>query len=135
MPIKIGVILPNSNYIPSLARGILRALELALNAYPEINYELCIEATSYNANPSVLIGKIQDLLVKAQVDVVVAPLNAGVLSQVKPYFSGQQVPLIVNTLGADVVNLESQSAYLFINSFNLWQSSWICVPVPTPIVF
>lgn len=125
MPLKIGVLVPNSNYIPRLARDIPQALALALAETPAIDYELCIEAAGYNADRSVLIGKIQELLVKAQVDVVVAPLNAGMLRHVKHYFSGQQVPLIVNTLGADIVNLDSQDAYLFINSFNLWQSSWM----------
>lgn len=125
MPIKIGVILPNSNYIPSLARGILGALELALNTYPEINYELCIEPAGYNANKLTLIGKIQALLIKERVDVVTAPLNAGLLVHLNPHFSGQQVPLIVNTLGEDVVSHDAHNPYLFVNSFNLWQTSWL----------
>ena len=56
MPLKIGVLAPNSNYIPCLARDISQALALALAENPAINYELCIEAAGYNADRSALIG-------------------------------------------------------------------------------
>ncbi|NCJ08051.1 ABC transporter substrate-binding protein [Synechococcales cyanobacterium C] len=125
MPIKIGVLVPNSNYIPFLARDIPHALALGLAENLGMNYELCIEPSGYNADKNVLVSKIQELLVKQQVNVVVAPLNAGLIEDLKPYFSGQQVPLIVNTLGEDVVNHTAQDPYVFINSFNLWQTSWL----------
>jgi ABC-type branched-subunit amino acid transport system substrate-binding protein len=125
MPIKIGVVVPHSNYIPFLAQDIPLAMELGLTAYPEVEYELCVEPAGYNADKNVLIGRIQDLLVKHRVDTVTAPLNAGVLEHLTPYCSGQQIPLIVNTLGEDIVSDAAQDPYLFINSFNLWETSWM----------
>ena len=125
MPIKIGVVAPNSNYIPFLARDMLKAIEQGLLENGGIEYELCIEPGGYNADKNVLTGKIQELLVKHQVDVVVAPLNVGLFEPIKQFFSSNQVPLIVNSLGEDVVFHASPDPYLFINSFNLWQSSWM----------
>jgi branched-chain amino acid transport system substrate-binding protein len=125
MSIKIGVLVPNSNYIPCLARDIPRALALGLAEHVGDAFELCIEPAGYNADKNVLIARIQELLVKQQVDIIVAPLNTGLLDHLKTYLSGHQIPLIVNTLGEDVVNHSHQDPYIFINSFNLWQTSWL----------
>ena len=58
-------------------------------------------------------------------DIVTGPLNAGLLEPLKAHFSGQQVPLLVNTMGADVVKQEAPDPYVFINSFTQWQTSWL----------
>lgn len=102
-----------------------RALQLGLNANQSLEYELCIEPAGYNANKDDVIAKVQELLIKHQVDIIMAPLNVGLLAYIKHYFSGEQVVLIVNTLGEDVVFHETQDPFVFINSFNLWQSSWL----------
>ena len=125
MPLKIGVLVPNSNYLPCLGQDILQALEMGLAEHEGVDYELLVEPAGYNADRLVVIAKIQELLLKHRVDIVTAPLNAGLLEQVKHFFSGQQIPLIVNTLGEDVVSQEGQDPYVFVNSLNLWQSSWM----------
>ena len=125
MLIKIGLLAPNSNYLPFLARNIHAAIELGLAENPGVEYELLIEPGGYNADRQVLEGKIQELLVKHQVDVVVAPLNVGSYDHVVPHCSSQSTPLIVLSLGEDVACLDSLNPHLFVNSFNLWQSAWM----------
>ena len=125
MPIKIGVLVPHSNYFPTLSIDLPAALELALDKHLQGNYQLCLETAGYNADKPTLISKIQELLVKHRVDVVTAPLNSGLLAFIKQYFSGVKIPLIVNTLGEDVVFQNDLDPYIFVNSFNLWKSSWL----------
>ena len=125
MLIKVGVLVPSSNYIPLLSRDLVSAIELGLGEVNGVGYELYVEPGGYNADSNVLSLKIQELLVKHQVDVVVAPLNVGLLERVNPYFSSQQVPLVVISLGEDVVFSRYQSPFLFVNSFNIWQSAWL----------
>ena len=52
MPVKIGVLVPNSNYIPFLAQDIPQALELGLTEHPGVDYELYIEPAGYNSPPA-----------------------------------------------------------------------------------
>lgn len=125
MTIKIGVLVPTSNYIPFLSRDLPQALQLGLRENPGIDFELCIEPAGYNADKNVLIARLQDLVVKQQVDIVTAPLNMGLISHLQSYCCGLQVPLMVNTLGEDVLSHLDHHPYLLINSFNLWQTSWL----------
>ncbi len=125
MCLKIGVLVPTSNHIAFKAQDILKALEMGLTENAATNFEISMETTANNADKSIVSGKLQDLLIKQQVDVVVAPLNTGLLPYVNKLFESQQVPLIVNTLGEDVLFDNAQSPYTFVNSFNLWQSIWM----------
>lgn len=125
MRIKIGILLPGSGFLPSIGKDIRRALCLGLADDPTINYELLVETTRFNSDKGVIIDKLQDLLIKHEVDIIVAPLNPGMLEHVAPLFREQEVPLIANTLGEDVIADSTFHPYLFINSMNLWQSSWM----------
>ena len=82
MPIKIGMLVPNSTFIPFLARDLPKALALGLADFDGIEYELFIEPAGYNVDKNVLPEKIQTLLIKHQVDVVSAPLNVGLFKHV-----------------------------------------------------
>ncbi len=125
MVIKIGLLTPHSNFIPFLAGDFPRALEAGLTENGQIDYELYVEPTGYNSDKKILAEKIQNLIIKQQVDVVIAPLNVGLFDQVRVFFNSNQVPLIINSMGEDVIFNHSQDPYLFINSFNLWQASWM----------
>ena len=125
MPLKIGMLVPNSNFIPFLSKDLPKALEFGLTEQNSIKYELFIEPTGYDVDKNVLADKIQTLIIKDQVDIITTPLNVGLFEHVSGYFSSNQVPLIVNSLGEDVIFQHAQSPYIFINSFNLWQSSWM----------
>ena len=124
MSIKIGIPVPNSNFIPRVGKSIVTSLKLGLNSHPSIEYELFLEATGYNADKRVLEDKINGLILKNEVDIVTAPLNPGLLATVGGIFSGQQLPLIINTLGEDIIATEDTNPYVFANSMNLWQSMW-----------
>ncbi len=123
--IKIGILAPVSSYIPFLATDIPDAVKSGLTENSNIEYELCVETCGNNSSLHALSRAIQNLLAIHRVDVVTAPVNVGLFSRIMPYFTSQKTPLIVNTLGEDVTFLRDQNPYLFVNSFNLWQSAWM----------
>ncbi len=125
MRIKIGVPTPNSNFIPFFAKDYLKALEMGLSQGGVLDYELFPEPCGYCAQKEVVADKVQALLLKQQVDVVVMPLNTGLFEHVSSYFSAQQTPLIITTMGEDVIPPASRNPYLFTNTFNLWRSAWM----------
>ncbi len=122
MPLKIGLLVPGSNFIPVFAKDYITAIKMGLGS---IEYELYIESTSYNAERDSLEEKVQKLLINHQVDVVIAPLNVALVEHLKGFFNSNRVPLIVNTLGEDLIFDTAQDPYVFVNSFNLWQTAWM----------
>jgi ABC-type branched-subunit amino acid transport system substrate-binding protein len=125
MPVNIGLLVPNSNFIPFFSRDILFALELGLKKEKLEDYQLIPEMCGYNAKKEVLAEKAQILLVKNRVDLVIAPLNVGMFEMVAGFFASNQVPLVVLSMGEDPIFESAQNPHIFVNSFNLWQSAWM----------
>ncbi len=123
--IKIGVLAPSSNYFPRFSKNLINALNFGLESCSEFDYELCIEPAGFNARELEVNARLQALLIRHQVDIVIAPLNTGLLCNIKKILSDEQVPLIAITLGEDVVFQDAQGPLIFVNSYNLWQSSWL----------
>ena len=123
--LKIGVILPSSNYIPLLAKSIKSALQLGLESKPQIDFELCIEPGGYTAEANLVIEKAQKLIFNDEVHAIVAPLNVEVTSKLKEVCDNNEVPLLVLSLGEDPWYDYAKSDFIFVNSLNLWESSWL----------
>lgn len=123
--VKIGLLIPNSNFIPIINKGIFSGLDMALKEHDDLTYEICVEAGGYNADKKTVKEKLNELAIKKEMDIVVAPLNYALLHSVTDLFASQEIPLIVNTLGEDVWFDESKSPYVFSNSFHLWQACWL----------
>jgi branched-chain amino acid transport system substrate-binding protein len=123
--IKIGVLAPSSNYFPRFSKNLISVLNYGLEACSGLDYELCIEPAGFNAREQEVNTKLQELLISHQVDLVIAPLNTGLLCNIKKTLSDEQVPLIAITLGEDVVFQDAQGPLIFVNSYNLWQSTWL----------
>ena len=121
---RIGLLLPNSNFITRLAADIRRWLVLGLEENGSAG-ELFIEACGYNEKASTLREKLQHLVMRDDVDLIVAPLNPGMVSHIADLLPGQQTPLVTLTMGEDVVEGDTAPPWLFVNSFGLWRSAWL----------
>ena len=77
--LRIGLVLPNSNFIGKLAADIKYWAAAGLSGGGFSGFEIAVETTPYNASASELKAKMQDLLIKQDVDVLIAPLNSGML--------------------------------------------------------
>ena len=122
---RIGLLLPNSNYVPRLAKDIRQWIDIGLSEGGSTSHELFIETTTYNESKNLVRSALQDLLIKQDVDVVVAPLNPAMAADVEDLMGGQEVPLIMLNMGEDIGVGDTAPPWVFSNSFNLWRSSWL----------
>jgi branched-chain amino acid transport system substrate-binding protein len=111
--------------VPFLGADLLAALKFGLRE-AGLESELMTDFAGYNAEPKVILPKVQDLLIARQADCVVAPLNVSLMETLAGQFQSQQVPLIALSLGEDPLFDSARNPYVFVNSFQLWQAAWMC---------
>ena len=122
---RIGLLLPGSNYIPGLATDIRRWFSEGLGGNTSEDVEFVVEATGYNASRTEVRSRLQDLFIKHDVDLVVAPLNPGMVPQVADLARNQQAPLFVLTLGEDIFEGDLAPPWVFVTSLGAWRSAWL----------
>ena len=125
LKLHVGVLPPGSNFVPFLSGDLLAALEFGL-AEAHIEAELVVEFAGYNGDVKVVLPKVQHLLFGQRVACVVAPLNVSLVEKLAGQFESQRVPLIALSLGEDPLYETAQNPFVFVNSFYLWQSAWMC---------
>ncbi|CAA0096570.1 Uncharacterised protein [BD1-7 clade bacterium] len=135
MPIKnktvnIGILVPQSNFIPHLTRDIPDALQLGLTDYSE-QYCVHLIHCGYNAEKQILENKLQNLIMEKRIDIILCPLNSHLIETLKPTCSINQVTLIINTMGEDPTPNNSMDGSTFINSFHHWHTCWLSGYVAT----
>lgn len=122
---RVGIVLPGSTYLPRLGPDLAAAFEAGFGGAPGgPTCELVIETTPYNASERELGPKIQDLIVKHRVDVVVAALNAGLAEPLGRISSTSGTPLVVLSLGEDLVTVGPDHGVVTV-SFDLWRAAWM----------
>ena len=119
---RIGLLLANSRFVPQLAADVRHWIAKGLAG---ADHRLVVEATPYNESPFQVRDKIQRLMVAEEADIVVAPLGAGMLPRVADLAAGQEVPLLVLTMGEDVCEGDTVPPWVFVNSLGLWRSAWL----------
>lgn len=122
---RIGLLLPNSNFIFQLARDLRHWVEVGLAEGGLDKHELLIETAAYNESQSAVQKGLQDLSIKQQVDVVIAPLNPSMAEGAKEVMASQGVPLVMLTMGEDIATDTQAPPWVFSNSFGLWRSAWL----------
>ena len=123
MRLKLGVIIPNSNFINKFGKAYLHSLKTGLgNSLEQV--DIIIESGGYNADRKLLLEKATKLINSDGVDLIIAPLNTGVVQSLQGVCESNEVCLIANTLGEDVLYFEDDFDYLFVNTFDQWLSNW-----------
>ena len=84
-----------------------------------------VEPCGFNAEKDKVKNGVQRLIVKDQVDVIVCPLNTALADIVGEVHRSDEIPLIMLTMGEDLLLDADLDPYLFSNSFNAWQSTWL----------
>lgn len=126
--VKVGVLLPQSNEHPLYPGSFLNGLRLGLNqhnAFKKKKIELINEQVNYGS-PMVTKEKTQQLITENNVNMVVGLLNSEVAVDIGEMVKNAQIPtLIVNAGENYLVNRVKENPYLFFNSLNLFQNSYL----------
>ena len=122
--LKLGVLAPNSNFVPFLANDMLAAIKSGL-AEARLEADLIIESAGYNADVKMLAPTIQQLILNKEVNCVIAPLNVSLIEKLAGNFESQRLPLIALNLTEDPLFETGRNPFVFVNSFYLWQSAWM----------
>jgi branched-chain amino acid transport system substrate-binding protein len=125
MKLKIGLILPNSNFISNISQDISKAFQLGIDRNGSVDHELIIEVGGYNADTRIMKEKVQSLISKDEVQVIIAPMNMGMVPEIKDILGANNTTLIVNWMGEDFLSKEYQSPHVFFNTFGTWKSNWM----------
>lgn len=121
---NLGVIVPQSNFLPNFSRDLPIACKMGLGeANDKVN--LFFESGGYNEDAEVIKEKIQGMIMRENLHAVLCPLNSSLIETVSQICKAEQVALIVNTMGEDVIFESALSDVLFVNSYQLWQSAWL----------
>lgn len=126
--IKIGVLLPQSNEHPLYPGSFLNGLRLGLNqrnALKKSKIELITEQVNYGS-PIVTKEKIQQLITENNVNMIVGLINSEVAVDIGEMVQNAQIPTLIANAGENyLVNRVKENPYLFFNSLNLFQNSYL----------
>lgn len=125
MKYKIGLILPDSNYFKRFGKDYSTVVEAGLQKSGFDNYELVIEPGGYNNQMKIMAEKVQSLIVKEQVDAIIAPFNPAFLIDIAPLLASNDVILLLTYMGEDVIHEDCLSEFAFVNTFDLVKSAWL----------
>lgn len=125
MKYKIGLILPGSNYFFRIGKDFPATVEAGLKKAGFDNYEIAIEPGGYNAEMKVIKEKVQSLIIKEQVDLIIAPFSPSFLVDVAGLLESNDVLLLLIHLGEDIIHKDYQSKYAFINTLGLTRAAWL----------
>jgi branched-chain amino acid transport system substrate-binding protein len=125
-PVSIGVLLPQSQFYPDLARNFLAGMQLYLaQAHGRAGGRPIVLLTrDYGRSTARALDQSRELIEQARADLLVSTLSSGIAASLDPLLREWQVPLVVSGAGANVTRQDRESPYIFRNSLNFWRSSW-----------
>jgi ABC-type branched-subunit amino acid transport system substrate-binding protein len=126
--LKIGVLLPLSKEHPQYAGSFLNGLKLAVNPdglLEDNKTEVITEQVNYGT-PRISMVKAEQLITENKVNILVGLLNSDVSIEIGDLVKNMQVPTIIANAGENyLVNKVKENPYLFFNSLNLFQNSFL----------
>ncbi|GAB5522747.1 MAG: hypothetical protein Roseis2KO_06190 [Roseivirga sp.] len=125
MKYKIGLILPDSNYFRRFGKDYNTVVAAGLQKSGFDNYELVVEPGGYNNQMKIMAEKVQSLVIREQVDAIIAPFNPAFLIDVAPLLDSNEVLLLLTYMGEDIIHEDCKSEFTFINTFDLVKSAWL----------
>jgi len=121
--LKIGIITPISNEYPFLGRDLKEGLELALHDYNDLTI---IQIEAGKGAPKEVLPAFRQLLIKDEVNIIVAFIDILSLQFVSELIEQCQIPVIATGIGARLpLALSHDESYLFYNTFRMWESCWL----------
>lgn len=125
MKYKIGLILPDSNYFPRLGKDYRQTVEAGLKKSGFTDYEIAVEPGGYNNQMKIMAEKVHSLIIKDQVDLIIAPFNPAFLVDIAPLLLSNEVLLLLTFMGEDTIHEDCNLDFTFVNTCDLTKSTWI----------
>jgi branched-chain amino acid transport system substrate-binding protein len=121
--LKVGLLLPVNNGYTQLAENYLTGFKSKFASQNNWSYQN-VHAEYYKISEFRFRQKVESLLTENKVDIVVAHASMNLISAVTDLFDQHKKVLIGTILGEKIPVKFSPSQFVFVNSFNLWQTSW-----------
>ncbi|HFD12779.1 MAG TPA: hypothetical protein ENJ32_09985 [Crenotrichaceae bacterium] len=122
--LKLGVITPRSDCFPRLSRNFLDSVKQGLGTALN-NIDLHVQAGNTMSRERDVCSAIQQLILEQEVELIVLPLNPASLIDLSRLIRDEGVPVVVCTLGENLIPNSAENELTFINSFHLWQCGWM----------
>lgn len=122
---KIGLLLPSSNFVEGISKDIKTGFSQGLKEGGVEDAQLLFETGGYNASKNLVQDKVQAMLLKDEVDLVMSPMNVGMYKELEGILSSNNVPLIAINMGADPYYKEERTDWVFDLSINQFRSAWM----------
>lgn len=126
--VKIGVLLPGSTGHPHYSGSFLNGLRLAVNSNGlSENSNIEIIAEPVNNGSSGITGiKAEQLITENNINILVGLINSEVAIALGELVENAQIPTLIANAGENyLVNKARANPYLFFNSLNLFQNSFL----------
>lgn len=125
-PVRIGLLLTQSQLQPELAQSMLSGMRLALAQASDQagGRPVEIRTAQVSVSPYRAAEQARQFVMAEQVDLLVGFVGGQTAALLRPLLHERQIPLIVNTVGANVPRPASASPYIVRNSLQQWQASW-----------
>jgi len=122
--INIGVLLPASTILP-LNKDFEKGLKDALKSLQgRIEVEIVKEFIG-QGDIKLTEKACNKLFSFDDVDLVAGVLSNRGINEMTETFAKQQIPLLANDLGGNILDVSKLNDYIFINSLHLWQHAYV----------
>lgn len=125
-PVRIGVLLPQSNITPHMGSNLFIGLRLAFaeigNRFGDRPVALVTE--TYGVKPAQALRQAHKLITEDRVDVLIGAVSRHDVTSLAPLLQEHGTPLIVTDVGANIIRRDRLRPLVFRNSLNHWRASW-----------
>ena len=125
--VKIGVLLPQSNENPFYSGSFINGLRLATyhNGLSGNKIELITEQVNYGSRRTTRV-KAGQLITENNVNILLGLVNSEVAIELGELVEHAQIPTLIANAGENyLLNKAKDNPYLFFNSLNLFQNSFL----------
>jgi branched-chain amino acid transport system substrate-binding protein len=125
-PIKLGVLLPESNIYPGLGTSFLAGMRAyqRLNANNPQSQELAVIPETVGFGPQRLLQKSEKLIREAKADLLVGLLTPSVATTLHSLLATNQTLLIATGMGENLPRQSEQDSSVFYHTLATWQSNY-----------
>jgi ABC-type branched-subunit amino acid transport system substrate-binding protein len=121
---KLGILLPTSQLYPSLMIDFSNGLRMAIAQYQlEHDIELVFESIEQGTDKNLVLKAMNKLVLQDQTDVNILFCNSLMIEEIAPSLNALQRPILIANMGGNIPKLFNLGAFLFTNSFGLWESA------------
>lgn len=122
--LKVGLVVPQSSFLPKVSREFRDAFRAGL-ASTSSHVDVVLQVGGFLNRERDVANMLHKLVLEDDVDVIVTPLNPNSLSALRSIVDAEQIPLVVCSMGENLLPVEAESEYIHINSFDMWTSGWL----------